>query len=171
MVSGFKSLLSYVERTHAELVGADLVRVYCDGTRKHIPEEPGVDVLYEEGKPLFVGRAIHLRDRLGEQTLPGSDPSVVPLAQQLARDKIGRRVRSAELGSTPEFKVAKERVHRMSVRWLEEPDPDCQYLLQFCTARKLRIPFQPPAKNEWPIWFQLRCEIEPIVDLLRARRG
>ncbi len=170
MASGFTSLLSYVKCGYAELLGADLVPVYGDGTRKHIPQDPGVYVLHEAGKPLFVGRASYLRDRLGEQSLPGSDPDVAPLAQQLARDQIGRRVPSDELGSTPEFRAAKERVHGMSVRWVEEPDPDCRYLLQFCTAKKLRKHFQPPAKPEWPIWFHLRSEVERIADLSRARR-
>ena len=170
MPSGFKSLLSCVERRHAELVGADLVPVYRGGNRKHIPHGPGVYVLSEEGKPLFVGRTGHLRDRLGEQSLPGSDPNVAPLAQQLAREQIGRGVPSDELGSTPEVSAAKERVHGMCVRWVEEPDPDCRYLLQFCTAKKLRGPFQPPPKPEWPIWFHLRCQIERITDLFRTRR-
>ena len=168
LASGFKPLLSLVEHRYAELVDADLVAVYRDGAREHVPQGPGVYVLHERGNPLFVGRANHLRNRLGEQTLSGADPNVAPFAQQLAREAIGMQISSADLGGTREFRVAKERVHRMCVRWVEEPDPDCRYLLQFWTAKKLRIPFQ-PAANGWLIWFRLRCEAKRIADLLGVR--
>ena len=141
MPSGFKSLLSCVERRHAELVGADLVPVYRDRTRKHIPPEPGVYVLYEDKKPLYTGRTKNLRQRLGEHSLCGSRPNQAPLAQALARECVDAPVSASELHLREEFKSAKKRVHAMSVLWVKEADADCRYLLEFYAAKELQTPY------------------------------
>ena len=39
-----------------------------------------------------------------------------------------------------EFEKAKERIRTMSVRWVEEPDADCRYLLEFYAAKELGTP-------------------------------
>ena len=141
MASGFTSLLSYVKCGYAELLGADLVPVYGDGTRKHIPQDPGVYVLHEDKKPLYTGRTKNLRQRLGEHSLCGSRPNQAPLAQALARECVDAPVSASELHHREEFKSAKKRVHAMSVLWVEEADADCRYLLEFYAAKELQTPF------------------------------
>ena len=38
------------------------------------------------------------------------------------------------------FEKARQRIRKMSVRWLEECDPDVRYLLEFYAAKELQTP-------------------------------
>ena len=123
--------------------------IYEKPHRGHLPREPGIYVLYEDGQPLYVGRTgkgqAHLRQRVGEHCLPGSDQNLAPLARQLACERIGVERGSAEVYATNDFKKAleleKRRVSEMCVNWVTESDPDCRYLLEFYAAKKLRTPY------------------------------
>ena len=148
MGTNFKSLLARVESQYASLCKARLWEVYEKPSRKHIPNEPGVYVLYERGNALYPGRTgpkSGLRKRLGQHSLDGSDHKQAALARALACKKLGNGLRCPEGYDTHRFKEAfgemKKRVRGMSVRWVEESDPDTRCLLEFYAAKELRTPY------------------------------
>jgi len=144
----FKTLLAQVESQYTLLCRARLRAVYEKPHRKHIPNEPGVYVLYENGDALYVGRTEDIRRRLGEHSLPGSDQYAANLAIAVARretcspaDYTRETSAGYLLKNNPQFQAAfsqaKARIGRMRVRYTVEPDPDSRYLLVFYTAKEL----------------------------------
>ena len=148
MEVGFDSNLHRVRDAFQRLLRLDLVSIYRDGGRGHIPDSPGVYVLYERGNALYAGSTgpkSGLRKRLGQHSLDGSDHRQAPLARALTCQEIGDGLRCPERYETGEFKTIfgemKERVRTMSVRWVEECDPDIRYLLEFYAAKEPRTPY------------------------------
>lgn len=148
MEAGFDSHLHRVRDAFRRLVRSELVSIYRDERRDHIPKGAGVYALYETGNALYAGRTgprSGLRKRLGQHSLRGSDHRQAPLARALACQELGDGLRCPERYDTDEFNEVfgrmKERVHRMSVRWVEERDPDVRYLLEFYAAKELGTPY------------------------------
>ena len=151
MGSDFKSLLVGVQRSYAAMASKGLVPLYRYGTRKHVPKKEGIYVLYENGSPLYVGRTRDLWRRLGEHSLQGSDEYLATFAIVLAREETNipatyKKETSAKhlianhRAFAAAFDTAKKRIRNMEVRWMEEPDPDSRYLLEFYAAKELRTP-------------------------------
>lgn len=114
----------------------------------------GVYLLSESGKHLYVGRSNSMRKRIAQHRRPGSGAGQAALAMQMARKETGRRATyksegsRADLMRDPDFSAAfqraKERVHRMNVRYVEISEPMKQALFEMYAADALETPF-----NDW----------------------
>lgn len=112
----------------------------------------GIYVFSEGDRHLYVGRSRNLRRRLGRHCLPGSTHRAAAFAFRLAREKTGRLAPSyrsegsrAELAMDPAFRhafeEAKERIRAMHMRFVSEPDPIRQALLEIYAAVVLETPY------------------------------
>lgn len=109
--------------------------------------------LFSEGrKNLYVGRTKDIKARLGRHSLPGATEKMAAFAFQLAREATGKtkptyaaKDSRADLMSQPKFKKAfddaKARIREMDVRYVEEPDPARQCLLEVYVAVALETPY------------------------------
>jgi len=104
----------------------------------------GIYLLSERGKPLYVGRSNCIRQRLLQHRRLSSTHNSASFAFLLARKKTGMKPSYKILGSRKKleanhvfrkaFERAKDRVRRMRVRYVEEPDPMRQALLEMYVA-------------------------------------
>src|SRR4051812_1546319 len=96
--------------------------------------EKCIYLLSEGSNQLYVGRTRHLRRRLRQHSVPGSQHNQAAFAFKLAREMTGRltaaysaigsrRALVAEIEFGKAFKTAKTRVRNMDLRFVEEADP------------------------------------------------
>jgi predicted GIY-YIG superfamily endonuclease len=102
--------------------------------------------LFSEGdQTLYVGRTRRLRQRLRQHSLAGALHNQAVFAFRLARETTGKIVAAysvkgsrAALSAEPifaeAFTQAKARVRAMDLRFVEEPDPLRQALLEICVS-------------------------------------
>jgi len=113
--------------------------------------ECGVYLFSEGADHLYVGRTNRLRSRLQEHCRRGSTHNSAPFAFILARKASGRVNATyqssgsrAELEKDPTFRetfvLAKDRIARMDVRFVEERDPLRQALLEMYVSIALQTP-------------------------------
>lgn len=118
---------------------------------KHMPEA-GIYLLSEGTKHLYVGRSKNIRRRLSRHSRLGATHRMAAFAFRLAREATGRMRASyktegsrAELMKDPEFvaafDAAKKRIREMHVRFVEEPDPVRQTVLEVYVAVTLETPY------------------------------
>lgn len=111
----------------------------------------GIYVFSECDRHLYVGRSRNLRRRFGRHCLPGSTHRAAAFAFRLAREMTGQIAPSyrsegsrAELAVDPAFRrafeEAKERIRAMHVRFVSEPEPIRQALLEIYAAVVLETP-------------------------------
>jgi hypothetical protein len=117
----------------------------------HNTPEGGVYLFSEGASHLYVGRSkLKLNKRLRGHIRKSAKDS--PLAFKLAREATGQTVTSysgdytrEKLLSDPEFfKVyqdAKKRIRRMNIRWVHEPVPTKQALLEIYVSVVLETPY------------------------------
>ena len=95
----------------------------------------------EDEEHLYVGRTNTIRKRLQNHCRPSSGHNSATFAFRLARQITGQKIATytekgsrSELENDPEFGpifiAQKERVRNMSVRYVSEPDPMKQALLE-----------------------------------------
>ena len=113
----------------------------------------GVYLFSENGRPLYVGRTNNLRRRYGLHTRPSSGDNQAVFAFRLAREITGfTAVAYAPgegsrkwLAEHPPFKAAfvasKVRVSKMEYRYVYEPDPLRQCILEVYCAVVLGTPY------------------------------
>ena len=103
----------------------------------------------EEATPLYVGRSNHFRQRLGNHCQQSSQANQSAFAFKLAREAaglteatyVGPNTRDGLMKNTAfveGFKVAKQRLNTMQIRFVEEPDQVKQALLEIYCAVALR---------------------------------
>ena len=95
----------------------------------------GIYCFYEGGKPLYVGRTRDLRFRVLEHRRPSGDHFTASFAFNIAKEEFEKRnptedvngLSRKELSENPIFDIlfteAKERVRKMSVRFVKVEDP------------------------------------------------
>lgn len=139
----------YVEQLHAKYEALmQMEPVSLGAVRKNIPSS-GIYVFSEGGSHLYVGRSKRLRDRLRYHSSSAKD---APFAFKLAREQTGNTKASysskgsrEELLANPEFQAAfqaaKERIRRMQIRFVGEPDPTRQALLEIYATISLAAPY------------------------------
>lgn len=144
----FAELVKYVE---------DKCSVFVVSTKHSMADLPkiipssGVYILSENNLDWYVGRSNHLRRRLRDHTQDNHNKAT--FAFLLARKETGNitatyetRGSRQDLLKDPVFRSAfdhaRERIRKMDVRFIEEPVPVRQALLQICA--KLRV------KAEYP---------------------
>lgn len=112
----------------------------------------GVYVLFENEKPLYVGRSNRLRKRLGNHCREGATHKMAAFAFRLARIETGNLKatyrpegsRSALMNDPTfahAFHEAKSRIRRMRVRYVAEAEPTHQALLEIYVAIAMKTPF------------------------------
>jgi len=109
--------------------------------------------LFSEGdNHLYVGRTNRLRQRLLEHGRPSSSHNSAPFAFLLAREATRRTTATyqtsgsrGELEADPRFAEAftaeRQRVRAMDIRFVEEPHPMRQALLEMYVAVALQTPY------------------------------
>jgi hypothetical protein len=117
------------------------------GNLPAITPKGGIYLFSEGGNHLYVGRTKRIiKKRLKDHVSTADD---CPFAFRLAREKTGyykasytQKDSRKDLLSKPEFKKAyreaKQRINKMDVRYVEEPDPIKQILLEVYVAVVLK---------------------------------
>lgn len=105
----------------------------CDG--KPLPKVKGIYCFYEGDKPLYVGRTDNLNDRIPDHRQRANPHDQATFAFNIAKkdfqeshpnekaDGLGAKTLAKNPVFTPFFKDAKERVRKMSVRFVRVEDP------------------------------------------------
>jgi len=138
----------HVEALHAKyeaLVGMEPVTLAH--LSKTIPTS-GIYLFSEGDQHLYVGRSKRLRDRLRYHCSSAGD---APFAFKLAREATGKKATYSKIGSRKElltdpefalaFQAAKDRIRRMNIRFVEEPDANRQALLEIYATIALSAPY------------------------------
>lgn len=102
----------------------------------------GIYLFSENGRHLYVGRTRNVRTRYGQHSRPSSKHNTAPFAFKLAREETGitaadyraggrgRVALSAEAEFSAAFARAITRIRNMDFRFVAEPDPTRQCLLE-----------------------------------------
>ncbi len=139
----------HVERLHEKfetLMRMEPVSLGC--LPWNIPNS-GVYLFSEGPSHLYVGRSKRIRDRLRYHCGSADD---APFAFKLARELTGNTKASySTKGSRSQllldeaflaaFRIAKDRIRKMEIRFVEEPDPNRQALLEIYTTISLAAPY------------------------------
>ncbi len=145
----FKSLADSLEPKYRSLVGMAPVKY---GTLPREIPIRGIYLFSEGNNHLYVGRTNRLRHRLRGHCAPSGSHFTATFAFRIARQETGRTKASySKFGSRVElmknvafksaFDKAKERIASMDIRFVEEPDPTRQALLEIYTATVLKTPY------------------------------
>lgn len=117
------------------LTGKKAVYLFCDGDA-----------------PFYVGRTKNLGQRLGQHCNDGSQPNQSSVAFKLACERLQivrqkyakgegwKSLMAKNLELEPEFKVWKAKMRGMWIRYVEEPDPVTQALLEIYCSVALKTP-------------------------------
>lgn len=111
--------------------------------RHTLPASKGVYVLYECGKPMYVGRSDKLADRLLQHGQPSGGSETASFAFNIAKDKFAgsQSVSRQELQQNAKFKdlftEAKDRVRKMDVRVVGIEDDIEQAIFEIYAHMKL----------------------------------
>jgi len=106
----------------------------------------------EERRPLYIGRTNNFSKRLSQHCRKSASHNHSPFAFRLAREAAGILEASysgentrERLAALPEFanafRAAKERLGRMQIQYVEEPDQTRQALLEIYCAVALSTPY------------------------------
>lgn len=147
MNSKFRFYIEHLEPKFQALVSMETVKV--TSLPASMPQA-GVYVVYETGKPLYVGRTNRMKARLKYHSSERANDA--PFAFRLAREATGRTKASyqkkesrGDLLSMPKFRKAfadaKARIRAMDIRFTEESDQVRQALLEIYIAVLLDAPY------------------------------
>ena len=141
----------YMESLHEKYEQLMAMKPVTMESLLHNTPEGGVYLFSEGASHLYVGRSKRkLNKRLRGHIRKSAKDS--PLAFKLARKETGETVTSysgdyirEKLLSTSDFSKAyqdsKERIRRMNIRWVHEPDPTKQALLEIYVSVVLETPY------------------------------
>ena len=110
-----------------------------------LPQE-GIYIFYENEQPIYVGRTNRLKERILEHGRTSASHNSAPfafnLAKKLAQEKcINPNVARNKLELNPEFKIlfreAKNRVAKMSIKFVPESDPLIQTVFEVYASLEL----------------------------------
>jgi hypothetical protein len=142
-----------VEALHPRFEALMASSPFVDGNLPRDMPSKGVYLFSESDQHLYVGRSNSLRKRYKQHCNPGSQHNQAVFAFKLARHATGRlipgyvRGEGSRIGllGDPAFLAAfvqsKDRVRRMSYRFIEETDQTRQALLELYCAIALRCPY------------------------------
>ena len=145
----FKSLVESLEPKYQALVG--MAPVKYGAHSREIPIR-GIYLFSEENNHLYVGRTNRMRERLRGHCVPSASHFTATFAFRIARKTTGRIAASySRSGSRVDllndvafasaFKTAKRRIALMDLRYVEEPNPTRQALLEIYVATVLKTPY------------------------------
>ena len=144
----FKEYIDSLEPSFQKLVHMRSVSV--ESLPKEMPKS-GIYLFSESSKNLYVGRTNTIRKRLQSHCRPSSGHNSATFAFRLARQITGRTQATysvkgsrQDLERDPEFSdvfiAQKQRIRRMDVQFVSEPDPMRQALLEMYVAVSLGTP-------------------------------
>ncbi|MCX5869260.1 MAG: GIY-YIG nuclease family protein [Deltaproteobacteria bacterium] len=144
----FRNFIETLEPSYQRLM--EMKPVTVSTLPKEIPSS-GIYLFSEDNLHLYVGRTNTIRKRLKKHCYPSSGHNAATFAFRLARDITGQTTATyKEKGSRqylqkhpafePIFIAQKERVKKMSVRFISEPDPVKQALLEMYISVSLTTP-------------------------------
>lgn len=144
----FREYIETLEPSHQRLI--QMVPVTVATLPKETPKS-GIYLFSEGDDHLYVGRTNTIRKRLQNHCRPSSGHNSATFAFRLARLLTGETTATySEQGSrtylqnhpefAPVFIAQKERVRNMDVRYVSEPDPIQQALLEMYVSVSLRTP-------------------------------
>ncbi len=144
----FKEYIDSLEPSFQRLLNMKPVTVAT--LPKEIPKS-GIYLFSENGKHLYVGRTNTIRKRLQNHCRPSSRHNSATFAFRLTREITGITQATyvtdgsranLELDATfgPEFAKQKKRVREMHVRYVSEPEPMRQALLEMYVSVSLGTP-------------------------------
>ncbi|MFH1632312.1 MAG: GIY-YIG nuclease family protein [bacterium] len=131
-----KKFKSYIDQMPTLAKEFDRCQLVIWGDRKDLPDAGGIYVLYENGKPIYVGRTRNFKRRLREHGSKSSGHNSAPFAFNLAREKYTKehKLPRVELEKLPEFReefeIAKERVRNMRYKIVTVEDPIAQHMFE-----------------------------------------
>ena len=151
--AAWEQLVAKLEPLLRKLLAAQAARLHAH--KPPIPQEPGLYLFEEDGRQLYIGQARKLRTRLTDHFEPSSGPYKADFAFLLARRPDPDRPapapvltrasvsRKRRLGSSrrESLSEAKERVRRMQIRYLVEPDPELRTVFEVYATLKLNLPY------------------------------
>ncbi len=140
-----QSFAKYVDLLHPSferLVNMPPVKI--EDLKSPLPEKC-IYLFSENGKPLYVGRTNHFRQRMRQHSIDAAQHNQAVFAFRLARSETGETVATySKTGSrsalllAPHFAEAflraKRRIRLMDLRYVEEKDPLRQALLEIYVA-------------------------------------
>jgi predicted GIY-YIG superfamily endonuclease len=149
MDPGFTDLIESLEPRFRALLGMAPVKY---GTLPREMPTRGIYLFSEGADHLYVGRTNRLRERLRGHCVPSGSHFTATFAFRMARVATDRTVASysksdsrAELvkgaAFAAAFEGAKRRIASMDLRYVEEPDPTRQALLEIYAATILKTPY------------------------------
>ncbi|PYR66466.1 MAG: hypothetical protein DMF88_16240 [Acidobacteria bacterium] len=139
----------HVEQLHGKYEAlVQMKPVTLDSLPKQMPAS-GIYLFSEGDFHLYVGRSKRLRDRLRYHCGSAKD---APFAFELAREQTGnvkatyipkgsRNQLLADDGFRTAFQAAKDRIRKMAIRFVDEPDPNGQALLEIYVTISLAAPY------------------------------
>ena len=147
----FQDVIDKMPKYMGELENCEAIGMYTmadrRALRRKLPASKGVYVLYERGKPMYVGRSDNLADRLLEHGRPSGDSETATFAFNIGREAfagstpMSRKDLQRTEGFQPVFDDAKERVRKMEVRVVDVEDPIEQTILEVYAHSVLKTPF------------------------------
>jgi predicted GIY-YIG superfamily endonuclease len=149
MDAGFSELINSLEPKYRALVSMAPVK-YAALPRK-LPTR-GIYLFSEGSDHLYVGRTNRLRERLRGHCIPSGTHYTATFAFRIARKSTGRTEATySSAGSRADlvndavfssaFEAAKQRIAVMDIRFVEEPEPTRQALLEIYAATVLKTPY------------------------------
>ena len=147
----FQDVIHNMPTYMGKLEDCELLGMYTTTDRRalrhNLPARKGVYVLYEQGKPMYVGRSDNLADRLLEHGRPSGDSETATFAFNIAKQdfpgpaSMSRKDLQRSKGFKPLFDAAKERVRKMQVRVVDVEDSIEQSILEVYAHMALDTPF------------------------------
>ncbi len=145
--------ISYIEALKPKLIELLKMPPVTPEILPKIMPEKGIYLLSEGEQHLYVGRSNNIRKRIARHSNPGATHRMAAFAFRLAREKTGYRKATYKKGEgsrdslmqdpifIASFSSAKERIRKMSLRFVEEANPVTQALLEIYVAVVLNTPY------------------------------
>ena len=143
----FQDVLDKMPKYMQELTGCEGIsmdtRAERRALRNTLPASKGVYVLYEHGRPMYVGRSDKLADRLLEHGQPSGESETATFAFNIAKEGFPGSASMSRKGlqKVAQFKIlftaAKDQVRKMEVRVVGIQDPIEQAIFEIYAHMKL----------------------------------
>ena len=151
----FEDVIDEMPRYLQELEDSQVITIDGRGRFSHPHELPadnkGIYILYEDGKPMYVGRSDRLRARLHEHGRPSSGSESASFAFNIARerflttrpdsDTMSRKELTGDSDFDRLFSADKKRVREMGIRVVKIQDPIEQTVFEVYAHMKLGTTF------------------------------